>query len=276
MENSLVRMDSVKEKKLVRQAQRRSFLAMFGGFPSVQEANGWLGSLLPFLNELYKDDEEERAKAIRRHQTFFNTHTVPWSFLLGLIMSMEKEHKEKGTIDEETIISVKTSLMGPTAGVFDSLFMGCIRIVAAGIGIGFCSQGNPVGLILFWLIYALPQIVLKYWGVKFFYEEGTKFLDTLTDANIIKAVSKAANVIGIIMMGAMVAVNVNVPIALTFDINGASVEVASVLDSIFPGLMSCVLTFVYVWLIKKHRFTATKLLLLTIVIGLAGKLIGLF
>ena len=62
--------------------------------------------------------------------------------------AMEKEKKEKGSVDGETISSVKSALMGPTAGMFDNLFFNCLRIIAAGIGIGLAQQGNILGLSL--------------------------------------------------------------------------------------------------------------------------------
>lgn len=58
---------------------------------------------------------------------------------------MEKEHKEKNSIDGQTIESIKAALMGPTAGMFDSLFFNCLRIIAAGIGIGLCAEGSNFG-----------------------------------------------------------------------------------------------------------------------------------
>ena len=49
--------------------------------------------------------------------------------------------------------------MGPTAGMFDNLFFNCLRIIAAGIGIGLAQQGNILGMVMFILIYGVPQSV---------------------------------------------------------------------------------------------------------------------
>ena len=106
------------------------------------EANGFTTTMQPAIKSIYKDDPEGKKEAYLRHQNFFNTNAVPFAFIAGLSYALEKEKKEKGVIDGATINSIKVGLMGPTAGMFDSLFFNGLRIIAAGIGIGFNSQGN--------------------------------------------------------------------------------------------------------------------------------------
>ena len=43
---------------------------------------------------------------------------------------------------------IKTSLMGPFAGIGDSFFQGTIRIITFGIGLSFAQQGSILGPIL--------------------------------------------------------------------------------------------------------------------------------
>ena len=112
------------------------FHLVFTSFNMVKmEANGFTITMAPAIESIYKDDMEGKREAYLRHQNFFNTHAVPFSFIAGLAYAMEKEHKEKNSIDGQTIESIKAALMGPTAGMFDSLFFNCLRIIAAGIGI---------------------------------------------------------------------------------------------------------------------------------------------
>ena len=56
---------------------------------------------------------------------------------------------------------------------------------------------------------------------------------------------------GITMVGAMVASSVNVKLAWTINVGEASVVVLDILDSIIPGLLSIVLVFVLMKLIKR-------------------------
>ena len=51
-----------------------------------------------------------------------------------------------------------------------------------------------------------------------------------------QSLTKAAGVMGITMVGAMVASSVNVKLAWTINVGEASVVVLDILDSIIPGL----------------------------------------
>ena len=263
------------EKKILRSMFFRSHLTFLSFNMAKMEANGFTITMAPALESIYKGDEEGKKEAIMRHQNFFNTHAVPFSFIAGLTYSMEKEHKEKGSIDGQTIDSIKTALMGPTAGMFDSLFFNCLRVIAAGIGIGLCAQGNILGTILFILLYGATQSVLKYVLLNLGYSFGTSFIDTVFKSGLMQALTKSASVLGLMMVGSMVATTVNVPLALTFEMQGASVVLGDIINSIFPGLLGVGLLFFLMKLIKKGVRPA-QLIIGILVFSLAGAFIGLF
>jgi PTS system mannose-specific IID component len=89
---------------------------------------------------------------------------------------LEKQNKENPDFDPEVINSVKASLMGPTAGMFDSLFFNGIRVIAGGIGIGLGSTGNILGALLFILLYGVTQSIAKYYLLNAGYKYGTSSL----------------------------------------------------------------------------------------------------
>lgn len=266
---------SNEEKKLLRKVQIRSHSCFLHGNMLNMQANGVTYSLIPVIEHIYKDDMQGKKEAYERSQQFFNTHTVPFSFIMGLNWAMEKEHKEKGTIDGKTIESVKAALMGPTAGMFDSLFFNCLRVIAGGIGIGLCSQGNPLGIFLFILIYGLPQSILKFAFVKWGYVYGTSFIDTVFNSGLMSAFTKAASILGIIMVGAMTAQMVNVPLNIVITMGETSLSIGDVINSIFPGLLGVILLFTFAALIKKG-VRPTMLVIGTLVIGILGAFIGIF
>lgn len=263
------------EKKLMRKVQIRSHAVFLGVTYVNGEANGFTISLIPALEEIYKDDPEGLKEAYTRHQQFFNTHAVPFSFIVGLAWAMEKEKKEKGSVDADTIANLKAALMGPTAGMFDNLFFNCLRVIGAGVGIGLAQQGNILGAILFLLIYGVPQSVCKFIFVRMGYIYGTSFIDSMFKSGLMTSFTKAASIVGIAMVGAMTASMVSVPLNLILTIGPATLEVSPILESIFPGLLSIVLLFVYVFLLKKG-FKPIHLILATIALGLIGGLFGVF
>lgn len=263
------------ENKMLRKVQIRSHAVFLGATYVNMQGNGFTYSLIPVIEDIYKDDPEGRKEAYSRHQQFFNTHAVPFSFIVGLAWAMEKEKKENGTVDAETIASLKSALMGPTAGMFDNLFFNCLRIVAAGVGIGIAQQGSLLGAILFLLIYGVPQSIVKFIFVKMGYTYGTSFIDMMFKTGLMSSFTKAASIIGIAMVGAMTASMVNVPLNLILTIGPASLEVAPILNTIFPGFLSIALLFIYVMLLKKG-FKPIHLILITILVGLIGGLVGIF
>ena len=241
------------------------------------EANGFTMTMEPALEELYGDDPEEMNEAVLRHQSFFNTHAVPFSFVAGLAYAMERQHKE-GKVDGMTIENIKAALMGPTAGMFDSLFFNCIRVIAAGISIGLCSQGNFLGTIIFILLYGVTQSIVKWLLINAGYTLGTSFIDQVFNSGLIQVLTKCASVLGLMMVGAMTAQMVSVPLNLVINTTGAEggeVVIADVLNSVFPGLLGVCALFLMVYLIKKG-WTPTKLILLIFAFALVGAAIGLF
>lgn len=262
------------EKKVLKKMFFASHL-VFQSFNMVKmEANGFTLTMEPAIESIYKDDPEGKKEAYRRHQAFFNTHTVAFSFIVGLCYAMERQHKE-GKVDGKSIENVKAALMGPTAGMFDSLFFNCLRIIAAGVAIGLCSQGNFMGTILFILLYGVLQSVVKYYLLNIGYTFGTGFIDKVFNSGLMEVLTKCASIVGLMMVGAMTATMVSVPIDWTINIGETSVVIQDVLDSIFPGLLSVILLFVMVKLIKKG-WKPMQLILLVFAIAFIGALIGIF
>ena len=263
------------EKKILKSMFLRSHL-VFTSFNMVKmEANGFTITMAPAIESIYKADMEGKREAYLRHQNFFNTHAVPFSFIAGLAYAMEKEHKEKNSIDGQTIESIKAALMGPTAGMFDSLFFNCLRIIAAGIGIGLCAEGSILGTLIFILLYGVTQSIVKYFFVNWGYIYGTSFIDMVFSSGLMGALTKAASVLGLIMVGAMTAQMVSVPLNWTLNVGQTSVVIGDVLNSIFPGLLGVVLLFTLVRLIKKGA-RPTQLILGIFVFALVGAFFRIF
>ena len=88
-----------------------------------------------------------------------------------------------------------------------------------------------------------------------------------------QALTKAASIMGITMVGAMVASSVKVKLAWTITIGEASVVVLDILDSIIPGILSIVLVFALMKLIKKGYKPITLvfgILVISIVLAFFG------
>ena len=67
------------------------------------------------------------AAALKRHLAFFNTTPHIVTFILGINAAMEEENVLDENFEVGTIDSIKTSLMGPLAGLGDS-FLGNLTL----------------------------------------------------------------------------------------------------------------------------------------------------
>ena len=118
------------ERKMLKKAFWRSFTLYAAVSPAKQGASGFCYALMPFINKFYKNDEEGKKEALVRSMSYFNTTITCSTFIMGLVASMEKKNSEQKDFDANSINAVKSSLMGPLAGIGDSIFW-CIRNVIA-------------------------------------------------------------------------------------------------------------------------------------------------
>ena len=89
------------------------------------------------------------------------------------------------------------------------------------------------------------------------------------------SLTKAAAILGLSMVGAMVASMVNVKLAWTIQVGQTSVVVLDVVNSIMPGILSVGLVFGLVALIKKGVRPVT-LVLGILVLSVALAFFGIF
>jgi PTS system mannose-specific IID component len=138
----------IEERKFLRKIFWRSATLYAAVSPAKQGASGFCYSMMPCINHFYKN-EEDKKQALVRSMSYFNT-TIPFAtFIMGLVASMEKENSQTKDFDTNSINAVKSSLMGPLAGIGDSIFWGVLRVIAAGIAISMAQNGNVFAPLVF-------------------------------------------------------------------------------------------------------------------------------
>ena len=238
------------------------------------EANAFTMTMAPVIEEVYGDNIEGKKAAYVRHNAFFNTHTVPLAFIAGLCGAMEKDVAD-GKVPGQTVDAIKASLMGPTAGMFDSLFFNCLRVIIAGICIGLAETGNILGPILFFVLYAGSQEIVRWLLLKTGYTLGTSFIDAIFNSGLMTIATRSASILGLMMVGAMTATTVKFPMNWTITVGKASVEILPLFEAIYPGILCVGLTLLMMVLIKKGR-KPIQLILGLFAFGMLGALVGIF
>ena len=238
------------------------------------EANCFTNTMAPAIEQVYVDDPEGKREAYLRHQAFFNTHAVALDFIAGLSYALEKDCAE-GKVPGQTIEAIKASLMGPTAGMFDSLFFNCLRVIGAGIAIGLCSQGNIAGTFIFILLYGVTQSILKWFLLKAGYTLGTSFIDSVYNSGLMQVATKAASILGVMMVGCMTATTVGFPLDWTVTIGDTSLVVLDLFESIYPGILSVAIVLIMLAFIKKG-VRPIVLIFGLLIFCLLGAAVGIF
>ncbi|MGB9780844.1 PTS system mannose/fructose/sorbose family transporter subunit IID [Caldanaerobacter sp.] len=229
------------------------------------QALGFLFSMSPIIKKLYSDDEQ-RQRAMKRHLEMYNSH--PWMMnpILGVTIALEEQNAKTGSL-EGTINNVKVGLMGPFAGIGDSLIWGTLRPLLAGIGAAFALQGSILGPIIFLLAWNIINFSFRWYSLLYGYNAGMRILKDIKETNIVQKIAESSSVLGLMVLGVLVAQWVNVKTGLALTVGDKVLKVQEMLDDIMPSMLPLITTFVLVWFLRK-RVTPNKLIIGIFVVAL--------
>ena len=235
---------------------------------------GFMFGMAPIIDKLYKNNEKEKRAAYKRHMEFFNCTPQMTSFIMGLSASMEEQNaKSNGEFNAESISMIKTSLMGPFAGIGDSFFQGTLRIITFGIGLSFAKQGSILGPILADGLFAIPSLLTAYYGTFLGYKSGNNYLAKIYQEGLMDRIMQFASIIGLAVVGGMVASMVPISTPIEFTTGGTQLVLQDMIDSILPKFLPLVSTMGIYWLIKK-KVNTNILLFGIIILGMVLSLLG--
>lgn len=236
---------------------------------------GYLTSMLPIIEELYNDKESQK-KAMQTYTAFFNTEPQLGTIVVGVTAGLEEARANGESVDDEAINGMRAGLMGPIAGIGDSLIVGTLIPVLLGIALGLSTDGSPVGAIFYIIVWNL----LAYFGMKFAYfkgyELGDKAVEFLVGPQGI-AIRKAIGIVGGMVIGAVAATWVSVK--TSFQLGSAKhpyLVLQNQLDAVYPGLLTAIFIVFCWWLMAKKNMSPIKVMLLLVVISFVGVLVGFF
>ncbi len=235
---------------------------------------GYAFSMIPVLKKLYPE-KQRLSEALKRHVEFFNTTPHVSTIVMGISTSMEEEYAvNPNSFEPSSINAIKVALMGPLAGIGDSIFWGTLRVIAAGIGCQFALQGSILGPIIFLLIFNVPHILVRYYGVMKGYEFGKKFISNISESNLMDKITLSAGIIGLTVIGAMTVTMVELSTPLQIKIGSMEpIALQGILDSILPGLLPLAATWIVAILLKK-QVKVMPLMFGLLLVGIIGTLIG--
>lgn len=201
---------------------------------------GYLVSMLPIVRELYPD-KEDQARSMNTYRAFFNTEPQLGTVIVGMTAGLEEARANgQEDVDDETINGLRAGLMGPIAGIGDSLVVGTVIPILLGVAMGMSTGGSPLGAIFYIIVWNL----FAYFGMKYLfkagYELGGKAVDFLVGPQGI-ALRESITTLGGIVIGAVAASWVNVTTSFSMTAEGADkpfLVLQDTLNSVYPGFLT--------------------------------------
>lgn len=251
----------------------RSFFLQSGFNYGNYQGIGYAYVILPALQKIYANNKEMLISSTVENIEFYNTNPQVLPFITSLHLAI----LDSGQSPEDAR-SIKMALMGPFAGIGDSMFQFGLAPLFSSIGAGLAAEGMIIGPILFFLGINASLIGSKLLTGYYGYKVGTSVIDKLSES--MASISRLASIVGVAVVSGLAVTFVKVNLALQYAAkmpNGKSnvISVQTILDKITPGMMPVLFTILVYILIRKFKWTTYKLILLTIAIGMAGSLLGI-
>ena len=237
--------------------------------------NSYVYDMAPLYRKYY-DKEGQRAGMLRMID-FINTEQTTASVLWGILVSMEEQKGLGAPVDDEMIRTVKSSLMGPLAGIGDSLIQATVLPLLTTIAISLAGTGpySPLGPALF--IVVTPLLLWAYARLLFNkgYELGKEAISLLMGP-MMERIKTAIQLFGIIVIGALSAsyVKLTTPLQFAASPDADPVVLQEIIDGVFPNLLGLLLVIGCWYLLSKKGVSVTKmifgLMAVVLVLGLVG------
>ena len=220
------------------------------------------------------------------------------SIVVGITAGLE-EARANGAeeIDDEMINGIRAGLMGPLAGIGDSLIVGTYIPVLLGIALGLAEGGSIIGPLFYIVVWNVTSIFFQKWIYNKGYELGGSAVEVIVGEQA-TALRESVIVMGQVIVGAMAGtwVSITTSVQLTTSIQNKTemvIEGSKViekvtgtqevpvllqekLDGAFPGVLTLLFVLGCWWLMAKKAISPIKIMLLMVVVAIVGVLVGFF
>lgn len=231
------------------------------------QAAGWLYGLSPALKKIHTN-KSDLSKAMKGHLGFFNTHPFLVTFVMGIVLAMERSKQEVNAIQ-----STKIAVGAPLGGIGDALFWLTLLPICGGIGASLALQGSIMGAVFFFVVFNIVHFSLRFGLAHYAYKMGVAAIPLIKRNT--KKVSHAASMVGMTVIGALVATYIRFNTTLEITAGDAVVKVQTdVIDKLMPAFLPLVYTLLMYYLVKRN-WSPLRLIVLTVALGIGGRFVGI-
>lgn len=224
-------------------------------------------TLIPVLKKMYKKGNDLN-QALERHLQFFNTENTWGAAVPGLTIALEEQKALGKEMPDEAINGIKTGLMGPFAGIGDTINWATLLPILLGFFVPLARSGNWIAGVAPILIYTAITCAIGYNLFHFGYKAGINSATRLLQSGRINQLILGASILGLLMMGGLAATYVEVSTPLEIASGNQVYKIQEILDQILPGLLPFLtVTGIFLFL-EKIKQNYTYAVLIVIVLGL--------
>jgi len=232
--------------------------------------SGYCWAMLPGMEQIYQNDPEGLRKTCVDNIQFFNTSAIFSPLITGVHLAMMEA-------DQEAIgQNIKTAMMGPLAGVGDTLAGVIINPVTTLIACQFALTGNwllSLGLILG---VRIGWIIVQSKLFDFGYAKGVEAIESTTKNSLVTSGIELVTMFGAVILGGFIpsmlsGIQIGLEYTSAISLEGQQADkifrVQEMFDNIAPYLVPIGLVAGLLWLIKKKNMTSTQILILIFVLA---------
>lgn len=242
------------------------------------QGTGYSQILFPFFKRIYSGNKAKLKEALSDNIEFFNSG--PYCGVQA-ITALHVLLLQSGQTNAD-VKKLKFALMGPLAGINDSLFNFGMQPLLAGIAAALSANGEMSGFWFYMIVYNAIQFGAAIVLTVVTYRSGQKFMSNIS--SVMAAVVKMASMVGITIIGALAVHYTGIKLALetTSIVNehGAmAVKVTSyqaILDQFMPYFLQVVLVSTMYLMMSKYGWSIYKTLVFIIMLGIVGYAFGIF
>ncbi len=240
------------------------------------QAGSLCGMMGPVLNKLYDGDKEKVTDGLVRHMQYFNTEPRWGAILPGMVVALEEgiANDAGDDVDPSMVAELKTALMGPLAGIGDTVWAGLIKPVILSIILAWAAQGYIWGAWMYGIGVTLLDYVVTYVMFNQGYKLGVDSIDKFLEGGFIAKVTTFLGMVGLFCLGAMIVKYVSIGAVMKFTLSTGELDLGALVNKIFPCLLPLAFTYLAYRMQVKGKSVTTVLLVL-FVIGFVGGAIGL-
>lgn len=248
---------------LKKAAFRHNFTLQWSWNYERMQTLGFAYSMVPVLKKIYGTGHAF-FEALNRHMVFYNTQPTMSSIVMGASCALEEQ--EQGEVGD----SLKLALMGPFAGIGDTIVSILTRPIVGVFAASFALSGSYVGPILmlllgfFWYFTRTPLFWLGH-------REGINVATEVASGGRIQQITEMASIMGITVIGGFIPsilAKVKTPLKFAQNVTGVdgkivtkTILIQDILDTIFPYMIPVALVGLAYWMLFKLKWKPLRVLI---------------